>query len=146
MLIKCIKNNIYDVGESITLLQYLKESVHLDNNELPLSIGKIYHVYGCLYKKEYPWFYICEDDDFEDYPKAYAAPFFEVIDSSLSKYWVFGHAVIKNDINSEGYIYTHMTFKEWANDYFFYERLVEGQEKEVSIFMKYKRLIDAENR
>ncbi len=144
MVIKCIKNNIYDVEKSSTLFQYLKESVHLDDNELPLDIDKTYNVYGCMFKESHLWFYICEDDSFDDYPKAYAVPFFEIIDDSLSKYWVLGHSILKDSSKPEGYVYINITFREWAKDYFFYEKLVEGEKEEVSLFQKYKKLIDDE--
>ncbi len=144
MIIKCIKNRIIDIQEYSDLYNFLTKSVNLNDNKLPLDIEKSYVVYGCVFKYNIAWFYICEDD-YCEYPKLYAAPFFKIMNNDLSKYWVLGkHKYTNRDmINIQ---YSNLLIKEWANDYSFYERLVEGQDIESDIFYKYKNRIDNETK
>ena len=47
---------------------------------------------------------------------------FEVVDNRLSRYFAFG-----NSITGDNEPYFLITFKEWADDPFFYARLFDGE-------------------
>ena len=47
-------------------------------------------------------------------------------------------------INYEGSHYSEIVFKEWREEEIFYERLVDGKEREEAIFKKYKKLMNEE--
>ena len=83
-------------------------------------------------------YYICDEEDDEYFIPMYPR-FYEVIDPRFSKYWGLGIY-----INDEGSHYPEIVFKEWSEEEIFYERLVEGKEREEAIFKKYKQLMNEE--
>jgi hypothetical protein len=137
MIVRCIRNKLADFEEG-PLKDSLKEVVHLDESEdIGLKIGDLYTVYGVnldFLVEGMPFYYICESSD-SSYPVPMSAAFFEIIDSRLSKHWIFSF-----DQNQ-----TYGLFSpEWANNSGFYERLVDGNQNEEAIFSNYKKLMESE--
>lgn len=147
MLVRCIKNNINDIKEHSKLFDNLKKSFGEEHDgKLRIEVGKTYVVYGVEIIEEYPWYHICVEEGIL-YPWPYAAPFFEIIDNRLSRYWFFGYSVRNNKEEKEEFvseIYTEISFKEWIEQNDFAGRLLDGSEREISLFQKYKRLMDVE--
>jgi hypothetical protein len=86
------------------------------------------------------WYYIA-DRVFSYFPRWKPSSFFEVIDVRLSRHWIYSH---KKHID---YPQRHsiITFPEWANNHpDFYDKLTDGDKKEVAIFKTYKELMDLE--
>ena len=110
-----------------------------ENTEFWLEIGKEYVVYGMTVFLGYVWYFIC-DEASDYYPRWNPAPLFEVVDGRLSRYWRYGYAPGPTREQTQ----VVLAFEEWANDPYFYDRLSDGEEREVDIFARYKRLIDAE--
>ena len=144
MLIKCIRNIIKDVKGYPDLYNEIKETVKIPGDQLHISIGKTYVVYAVRMSETFPKFFIA-DDVFIYYPIEYSAPFFEVVDERLSRYWqlpkdnlIFSD--IKNNLSD-----TFLSFEEWAyiGDRF-YERLVDEERIAKETFNKYKELMDLE--
>ena len=138
MIIKCVKNKLADFEEG-PLKASLKKLIHLDENEdIGIRIGSLYTVYAInlnFFMEGMPFYYICEDGVL-DYPVPKAAVFFEIVDSKLSRHWRF----VFNQNQQHG-----LFLDEWVKGEGFYERLVEGNQKEEAIFLKYKKIIDDEN-
>lgn len=137
MRIKCVANKGADLPE-----ECLDPSGGFTReHKFALEIGKEYNVYAITLFRGYVWYYIC-DEDYSYYPVWNPSPLFEVVDGKLSKFWRFNF--IKEHphyIGSE----TIFAFEEWANDpYSYYDKLTDGDEAEVSIFKRYKNLMDVE--
>lgn len=138
MIVKCVKNRLAHFEEG-PLKASLRKIIHLDENEdIGIKIGGQYTVYGInlnFFIDGMPFYYICEDER-SSYPVPISAAFFETIDSRVSKNWRF----VFNQDQRHG-----LFLPEWADDEGFYERLVDGNQKEEIIFSRYKKLIDDEN-
>jgi hypothetical protein len=135
MKIVCIANS----GEALPD-QFLDESVGYKRSmEFPLTIGRGYVVYAVEFRLNQVWYYISDDDDFE-YPMATPAPLFEVVDGRVSRYWEYAY--------TPGHLdhFAILAFKEWIEDRFFYDRLTDKKEPELSVFQRMRNLIDEEAR
>lgn len=135
MKVLCISNSRTAVPEN-----YL--DIHTgtaSTSEVPITVGKEYVVYGlALQKNAQVWYYISDDDGLY-YPFHYPAPMFQVVDGRPSKYWRFAFTPEHLD---------HIAlfgFEEWVRDEYFYDRLTNGEESEVSTFRTMKQLMDSED-
>ena len=130
MRIRCIANTGTFLSET-----YLDPAVgRTQETEFQLTIGKEYTVYALYQWQGSIWYYIC-DDQYTYYPQQNPAPLFEVVDNRLSSYWRF--KVYPNGL-------LKLAFSEWLSDQFFYDKLTDGEQREVLIFEKVKELMDAE--
>ncbi|UOG47243.1 hypothetical protein [Leptospira noguchii] len=111
------------------LFNTLSKSIHLD--ELSISVGQEYTVFGIIFWEDIPRFYICDNLE-DEYPTPYPSFFFEVVDETLPIDWKLSVYF------SNGKVQSQIVFKEWAEDKMFYEKLVDGSEKEIQIFNSYK--------
>ena len=100
-----------------------------------LSIDEAYIVYGVRFIKGMP-FYCLQTDDRVPYPQLYISLLFEVIDPTPSKYWEIGVPWEHN-----GTFTTDLFFKEWVQDYSFFENLIDGCTEEKETFSKYEKLM-----
>lgn len=133
MKIACVANT----GDALPESYLDPRAGYRDDMEFPLTIGKEYVVYGLAIRDNQVWYYISDDDDLY-YPVHRPAPLFDVVDNTLSKYWKYGYTPDHLD---------HLalfTFHEWLSDPYFYDRLTDGNESEVSIFRRMKSLMDSE--
>ena len=140
MIVQCIKNKLANFGEGV-LKHSLRKVIHLDDHEdVGIKVGQLYKVYGInlnFFIENMPFYYICEDEH-SSYPVPIAAVFFEIIDSKPSKYWNF---VFEPGLTGRFGFF----LPEWARDQRYYERLVDGGQKEEDTFVQYKKLIEDEN-
>ncbi len=61
----------------------------------------------------------------------------------LSKYWVLGKSKEEPEFRRSIF---RLTFKEWANDDYFYDKLTDEYERETDIFKKYRKLIEEKSK
>lgn len=140
MKIICKSNDIYTYSGKVR--HYLTENVsQSEGGLLALTPGKEYVVYGIEIIDGYPWYYLCDDGN-AGYPWPYPAPLFDVSDGRISTYWSYKHKmrVVKDTVD----LYTHFTFKDWLDDDFFADRLLDGGAREMNIFQQYKKKMDCE--
>ncbi|MFD5637987.1 hypothetical protein ACFWJM_28105 [Streptomyces sp. NPDC127077] len=97
----------------------------------PLSIGKEYAVYAITAVKDVFWYYLLDERDLP-HPVWYPSPLFRVSDGSLPAHWVVNYTA--NATTQDRVGSSLISFKEWANDPSFYERLVEGEASAVAAF------------
>jgi hypothetical protein len=109
------------------------------DTEFPLEVGKAYVVFALTVYRGYVWYYLC-NENYTYYPAWSPSPLFDVVEGTISRYWVYNHWHPRD----EGGGYPIMAFDDWANDLYYYDRLTDGDEREVSIFRRYKRLIEEE--
>ena len=101
-------------------------------------LGKEFIVYGIVFWDNSPWYYVCDEND-DEYPVPKYSGFFETIDDQLSNQFKLCHSIDEN-----GKKYSALVFSEWSENKLFYENLVNGNDHEVNIFLKNKKLIDNE--
>jgi hypothetical protein len=112
------------------------------NKEFPITVGRSYTVYTIIMRVNQLHYCIC-DNDYEAmnglyYPSFTPAPLFSIMDSRLSKYWRIAFTPDHRDHN------VIISFEDWINDPYFYDKLTDREENEAKIFLRYKNLIDIE--
>ncbi|HEY8954840.1 hypothetical protein [Chitinophaga sp.] len=132
MKIKCLTENIKADHHNEKLIEWAK------NTELEITEGNIYVVLA-ISKYFDVYFYYILGDESTTYPLAFPAELFEIIDSRVSQCWDLElrniESLSKLNIRNNEVI----SFKEWSNENdFFYEKLLDKNAKEVSIFESYK--------
>ena len=134
MTVRCISNT--DVGLPASLEKY----GYRGGRPLPLTVGKDYVVYGIGFLNSEIWYFI-ENDDAGSlrYPNREPAQLFTVLEGSIPRCWEFAYTPDHGDHSAL------MTFSEWTTDRYFYDRLTDGQTREVEIFKRRKRAIDTES-
>lgn len=139
MKIRCITNHGNELPD-----HYLDTQAGLTANSIfPVTIGKVYIVYGISFRKDQVFYCIC-DDDYEAmdglyYPNFWPSPIFDIENSKVSRYWRFGFTPDHRD---------HLaiiSYDEWINDPYYYDRLTDREEKGTIQFLRYKALIDNED-
>lgn len=137
MLVQCIGNQFSEVDVPSASEEVIRESFGSYDRH-PLTEGSCYVVYGIETRLGISWYYIADENYNQSnhfYPLAYPSCFFLVKDDRPSSCWVKGKRVSKDSITS---------FKEWVGEKAFFEGLVNGEDREVQIFRKYKDLMDLE--
>ena len=136
MRIKCIYSTWIEIPQEIRERNDYRNSDH----NFSLEVGMDYTVYGMTVRDDSIWYYIC-DSTYSYYPVWKPSAFFEVIDSRLSRYWIYTYKKLINYISAQPII----TFPEWANNHpDYYDKLTDGDRKEVEIFKAYKEIMDLE--
>lgn len=134
MKVSC-KYNSLKMVKDIEIIQRLSQRINLsDNDDLGIDIGKEYVVYGVVFWDNSPWFYICEDEE-DTYPTPFPAEFFDIKNNRFPADWQLSFRC------TDGIPESELVFSEWASDPMFYEKLVDGCEKELVVFSKYKKLL-----
>jgi len=139
MNIKCIDNTGINIPKEFFELSGYSEKMIFE----ALSLDKLYMVYAVFTLKNSRCFLIC--NDFYDgasynYPMFYPSSLFKIIDNKVSKYWI--NKEDKNNFQTGKD--NDLGFPNIINEEYFYGKLVEGYDREESIFYNYKNLIDEE--
>jgi hypothetical protein len=132
MRIKCIENKVAKLPEEIV------NNFSISDSSFPILKGKEYIVYGMIVHLGYIWYYIC-DETYSDYPVWHPSPLFEIINGQLSRFWIYSYKEGELSV-----LRPRWAFPEWANNPDFYDKLTDGEEREVKIFKSYKELMDLE--
>lgn len=118
------------------------QNVHDDENlqDFHLDPDRVYVVYGITVRDGDIWYYIC-DEHFTYYPRWKPSYMFDVVDSTLSRYWIYSQKKLDSYVKP----YPIITFPEWANNHpDFYDKLTDNESHETELFLKYKELMDIE--
>lgn len=137
MKVVCKVNNLNSFSDE-NVLKRLKKYISMPEGEVDLDIGKEYTVYGVVFWDNSPWYYICVEE-YDEYPKPFAAEFFNVSDDRLSSHWKLSAIV-----QEEREVLSSLVFEEWAKDPSFYERLIEDDSEASALFNNYRQLMNQE--
>lgn len=127
MKIKCVENRE----------ELFKDRFQTNDSFTSLEIKKEYIVYALTQFYNYTWYCILDGNSLQ--PMWYPYFLFEIIDPKISRYWIFN---FKSNFNKQ--LVPFLGFPEWAKDDYYYHNLIEGEEKENKIFLKYQKLMDLE--
>src|SRR5437016_2680979 len=105
MKVVCKINNLHGI-EDFGVFTRLKRYISTSSGALDLQVGKEYIVYGVEFWDNCPWFYLCTEGE-DEYPKPFAADFFEITDKRISKCWTLVTSPCEGDENS-----TRLVFEE----------------------------------
>jgi hypothetical protein len=134
MIVRCLSNTSLELPEA-----YLDPAGgYHRKTEFDLSVGRDYTVYAFTVRHGQVWYYLCGDLH-SHYPVIYPAPLFLVVKNSLSKYWVYRYTSNYPDQQ------VLIAFDAWVSDPYFYDRLTDLEENEMSMFLRLKNLMDNEN-
>jgi len=139
MLVRCLNNKISGVDSQSAIGQKLRQSVGTGTDLLDVTVRSLYTVYAVAIQDGNPSYFIA-DDLYESlsYPLAYASILFEEFENCVSSCWKV--AVGGEESKTEVLI----AFKEWIDDDRFYENLIDGNDREVALFRRYKVFMDME--
>jgi hypothetical protein len=129
MIVRCLANQRESLPEEYLGPDYNPPS------PLPLTIGKDYVVFGVTGWHGGIWYYVADDYQL-DWPIWYPAVLFKVVDGRIPSDWRFAQQ--GEGANSAVYL----TFPEWADDWYFYDRLTDGNRKEVHIYREYRKRLE----
>lgn len=138
MKVRAIASDGSLLGEALRRLGSIDAS-----ESFQITAGSEYTVYALLVFGGHAWYYIV-DDDHHPWPVWHPWPLFEVADPRASKQWIVSVEVGLDDDHIGSWSRVHFAFPEWINQAMFYERLTSGEEPEISIFARYKTLMDRE--
>ncbi len=117
---------------------YLDPRAGLDQHFVfPLTVGRSYVVYGLLFRDAQVWYLLADDNELP-YPMAYPAPLFEVQSGRPSKHWVFA---LTPETSSQHALFAAPA---WTADTYFYDRLTNGEDREVREFARMRAVMDEE--
>lgn len=133
MIVKCLTNLSKDLPTDNLRNRYQF------GHKFHLTIEKNYIVYSMIVSSAYVWYAVCRNHN-DSYPFFYPAPLFSMVSGQISRYWSFSYAEEENGLAQNAI----WAYPEWANDPYYYGELVDGEEREVQIFKKYKALMDLE--
>ena len=106
MKVICNINNVNEISDESTLSR-LNKYIFMPDGDLDLLVGKEYTVYGVVFWDNSPWYYICTEE-YDDYPKTFAAEFFHISDDKISSCWKL--SVVNKGNNN---IISSLLFNEW---------------------------------
>lgn len=123
--VKCKRKNSKDLSyeRKSAILKY----IHYDNSELDLDIGKLYKIFGIVFRENVPWFYV-DAYDLEvpiPLPFDYFDPFVGPIPASW-RMVIRRHNIYQYE--------TQILPEYWATNPAFYERLADGDEEARRVF------------
>lgn len=142
MEIKCV----YNTGKNISNILYELYGYSIDMEFRDLTIDKVYIVYAIFIMKGVKWYLICSDKYNGiniNYPEFFPSSLFDIVNHMPSQYWISKE--MKDDYSNNKNLVINIGFPSILKEEFFYGNLVEGYNREVSIFNEYKNLIDMEN-
>ena len=92
--------------------------------------GREYPVYAVTVLLGIVWYYVM-DDDGDPYPIWAPGPLFDVVDGTLPPSWRMGYFRFSRDNQ-----YPILSFPEWADDHWYYERLVDRDPEAVEVLAR----------
>lgn len=132
MKIECISTEVSYKTNNKELINWAKDS------ELEITFGKTYVVLA-ITKYFNEIFYFIISDESDSYPLAYPSELFKITDFGISKFWEIDLIKLESleDVNIQnGEV---ISFKEWSSSPDrFYENLLDGGNKDVSVFNNYR--------
>jgi hypothetical protein len=136
MLVRCKNITVKEINKK---LYKDKLSLYYEGVEKRLKINQHYVVYAIEFSNDASFVFILENDDMS-FPTLFPLFFFQVVDIRLSKFACYGQ--IHEYQTEMSNIVPLISFKEWAGDSNFWEKLIDGDCR--NIFLKYKKLMDFE--
>jgi hypothetical protein len=134
MRVRCVSNT----GAGLPSSFLDERGGYRRNTKYEISLHRVYTVYALTLRRGHVWYYICDDREL-GYPVWHPAPLFEVVDPTLSRYWIFAHGSPERDGD------VVFAFREWADDPGgYYDRLSDREPEATGTFRRYRQLMDAE--
>ena len=137
MKVRCASKSVKDLPKDIRSERIGKSLENVTDRSFALIVGKEYVVYGVTIYLGHVWYYI-RDEDFVYYPVWNPASLFDISDSSQPQSWR-----VRFDKEQDGHEERFLlSFPEWVNDKYFYDKLTDGNAAEVEIFNRYRKILD----
>jgi hypothetical protein len=131
--VRCVSKSPKDLPKDFPLERIWGK--HTEDRYFALLVGKEYVVHGVTISLGHVWYYIC-DENFVYYPVWNPWSLFEISDSSLPQFWRIG---VRQPPGREELEFI-LSFPEWVNDRYFYDKLTDRKEEEVRIFDRYRKI------
>jgi hypothetical protein len=133
MRVRCVANS-----PKLLSADYLNPAANLNRGTaFPLTIGAEYVVYAVWIRPSGVWFQLSDDNELP-YPMAYPAPLFDIVEGKPSRCWTF--ALTPHHADHVALL----AIPEWTGDRYFYDRLTDGAQHDVTIFARARAMMDAE--
>lgn len=135
MRVRCTDRKFSDLPGDLIKTERL-DPIGMDN-ERELA-DRQFTVCGMVYSRGSLWFIV----DFRS-PYSLPAMFCDVVDSRISRYFVFRQGMVRTGPD-QMHVRYEWGFPELVNDDTFYARTVDGDPTAIKIFKRYKRLLNYE--
>ena len=124
---------LYNEGSKLPTELLRSEYGLTASSDFALTPGKLYAVQAITVFLGWIWYYVIDDDN-APFPIWKPAPLFEVVEGYVPAGWRFAH--LSNPYT--GAPYPILSFPEWTNDVFFYDRLVSREASAVAAFTRHR--------
>ena len=132
MLVKCEINELQRVSNTNTRKR-LGESIHLESLREYIEVGEIYEVQAIEYMRDGVWLYLHTDPE-SVYPVAQPAELFSIADPTIPESWQLSWSADEGDVKLK-----RLSFREWVEDDYFYQDLVNGGQEAVEVYERNRR-------
>ena len=124
MIVRCVANT----GEALPATSWDPRVGLTADTEFEVMLGRQYEVFAVTVRLNMNWYYVI-DNSGSSYPIWKPAVLFDIVDGSIPPSWRLGYFRFSHDRQ-----YSILSFPEWAEDYHFYERLVDEEASAMEIF------------
>ncbi len=147
MIVRCVRTKISEFPfTSEEHLDYFRRRLRGSQVEKgfdDLIVGKEYVVYAITESRGYPFYFVeTSDRPFFDYHLE-PGPCFEIVDSTVSKYWHYNSDVYTSETVGEIF-HSALAIKEWFKEFDFLHRLIDTKPHEIEIWTKAAKKIKSE--
>jgi hypothetical protein len=129
MKVRCIRNGIRDIADQV-LMSRLKKSINRDDEDPDLTIGQEYFVQAVAQWMDGGIRVYLDSVVNSGFPRPYPVEFFEIVDPGVPLGWCVGFRSVPQGMSIQC-----ISFREWALDENFYERLVDGDDQAEEIYL-----------
>ena len=134
MRVKCTCNDLAEIND-VEVRVRLGNSIHIEGPIRDLKVGKEYLVQAVEKRDDGLWFYLHSFKD-SHHPYPYPAEMFEMQEQLVPQGWCLGIKKVEGSM-----VVKWMSFPEWAMDDQFFEKLVDGDAKAMSIYRTKRRML-----
>ncbi len=138
MRVKCVRSKEGDFSDEEVKSRLRRYHTYEDGESRVVEKGRSYTVYGLSFWENVPIYYICFFRD-ANFPYPVFFDFFDILDHRPSRFWRW-YNVTREPID----VSPQLVYEEWGKDPLYYEHLLDGEQPEKTIFLKYKALMDVE--
>lgn len=119
MLVECNFNELSGLSEKVR--SRLAISIQLESLSEYFKTGDRFEVQAIERIQGGTWIYLHNKENWPHYPHPHPAEFFSIIDPKIPENWTIKWGIEEGSIKIK-----RMTFKEWVEDDYFFEKLMDG--------------------
>jgi hypothetical protein len=129
---RCVANAVHRVADA-KARERLERAIHVEGALAELTVGETYDVVALEERSGGVWLFIHTVLSSEC-PYPYPAEMFDIVDASLPAGWW-----ITFETQTSGLVIKRISFRQWAQDGGFYEKLVDRDTQALEVYNRQRR-------